>query len=166
MRLSPSLQREFDQFVLLSRDSVRSLLNAALLSRDSDPSQFALWSLVLIATPPAMYAFHQLIDYSARHFQKAAIIEHAIQVDRMFFLLYGMLVAALVAAATWEALLPEWPRPRIAHSGSCRSSSSPTSSPRWAPASSCSCCCSSSARCSRSASARTPPSASPRCCSW
>ena len=107
MRLSPSLQREFDQFVLLSRDSVRSLLNAALLSRDSDPSQFALWSLVLIATPPAMYAFHQLIDYSARHFQKAAIIEHAIQVDRMFFLLYGMLVAALVAAATWEALLPD-----------------------------------------------------------
>ena len=106
-RLSPSLQREFDQFVLLSRDSVRSLLNAALLARDSDPSQFALWSLVLVATPPAMYAFRQLLNYSALGFQKAAIVEHAIQVDRMFFLLYGMLVAALVASATWEALLPD-----------------------------------------------------------
>jgi hypothetical protein len=106
-RLSPPLQHEFDQFVLLSRDSVRSLLNAMLLSRDGDPSQFALWSLVLVATPPAMYAFRQLVNYSALGFQKAAIIEHAIQVDRMFFLIYGMLVAALVAAATWEALLPD-----------------------------------------------------------
>lgn len=105
-RLPPPLQHEFDQFVLLSRDSVRSLLNAALVTRDGDPSQFALWSLVLVATPPAMYAFRQLVNYSALGFQRADIIEHAIQVDRMFFLLYGMLVAALVAAATWEALLP------------------------------------------------------------
>ncbi len=107
MRLPSSLDREFDQFVLLSRDSVRSLLNAALLARDSDPSQFAVWSLVLLGTPPSMYAFRQLVNYSALGFQKAAIIEHAIQVDRMFFVLYGMLVAALVAAATWEALLPD-----------------------------------------------------------
>jgi len=105
-RLPSALLHEFDQFVLLSRDSVRSLLNAALIARDGDPSQFALWSLVLVATPPAMYGFRQLVNYSALGFQKAVIIEHAIQVDRMFFLLYGMLVAALVAAATWEALLP------------------------------------------------------------
>jgi len=93
--------------MLLSRDSVRNLLNSALLARDTDPSQFALWSLVLLATPPAMYAFRQLVNYSALGFQTAAVIEHSIQVDRMFFLLYGMLVAALVAAAMWEALLPD-----------------------------------------------------------
>ncbi|HEU5254872.1 MAG TPA: hypothetical protein VFU28_02715 [Vicinamibacterales bacterium] len=93
--------------MLLSRDSVRNVLNSALLARDTDPSQFALWSLVLLATPPAMYAFRQLVNYSALGFQKTAIIERAIQVDRMFFLLYGMLVAALVAAAMWEALLPD-----------------------------------------------------------
>jgi hypothetical protein len=106
-RLSPSLHHEVNQFVLLSRDSVRSLLNSALFARDSDPSQFALWSLVLLATPPAMYGFSQLVNYSALGFQNAAIIEHSIQVDRMFFVLYGMLVAALVAATTWEALLPD-----------------------------------------------------------
>jgi hypothetical protein len=105
--LPPSIRCEFDQFVLLSRDAVRKLLNAALLARDTDPSQFALWSLVLIATPAAMYGFRQLVNYSALGFQTAAIIEHSIQVDRMFFVLYGMLVAALVAAATWEALLPD-----------------------------------------------------------
>ena len=82
-RLPPSFQHEFDQFALLSRDSVRSLLNTALISRDGDPSQFALWSVVLVATPPAMYAFRQLVNYSALGFQKASIIEHAIQVDRM-----------------------------------------------------------------------------------
>jgi hypothetical protein len=98
---------EFDQFHLLCRGSVRRLLNAALIARDTDSAQFALWALVLVATPPAMYAFRQLINYSALRFQPASIIEHAIQVDRMFFLLYGMVVAALVAAAAWEALLPD-----------------------------------------------------------
>jgi len=82
-------------------------MNAALVARDTDPSQFALWSLVLAATPPAMYAFRQLVRYSALSFQTAAVIERSIQVDRMFFLLYGMLIATLVAAATWEALLPD-----------------------------------------------------------
>jgi hypothetical protein len=101
----PEIER--DQFALLSRDGVRHLLNVALVNREGDPSQFALWSLVLLATPPAMYAFRRLMDYSALRFQRAAVIEHAIQVDRMFFLLYGMLVAAAVAAATWEALLPD-----------------------------------------------------------
>ena len=106
-RLAPWLQHEFDQFGLLSRDSVRRLLDSALLAGDTDPSQFALWSLVLLATPPAMYGFRQLVNYSALGFQSAAVIEHSIQIDRMFFLLYGMLVAALVAAGTWEALLPD-----------------------------------------------------------
>jgi hypothetical protein len=98
---------ELEQFRLLSRDSVRSLLHAALINRDADPAQFALWTGVLVSVPPAMYAFRQLLNYSALRFQTAAIIEQAIQVDRMFFLLYGMLVTAMVAAATWEALLPD-----------------------------------------------------------
>ena len=105
--LPAALGDEFDQFHLLCRGSVRRLLSAALLARDTDAALVATWALVLVATPAAMYAFHQLIDYSALGFQKASIVEHAIQVDRMFFLLYGMVVVALVAAATWEALLPD-----------------------------------------------------------
>jgi len=107
-RALPSfLQAEFDQFMILSRGSVRSLLNAALLARDSDPSQFAIWSLVLLSTPPAMYGFREMVRYSALSYETDAVIEQMIQVDRTFFLLYGMLVAALVAATTWEALLPD-----------------------------------------------------------
>jgi len=107
-RLLPARYRtEFDQFLLLCRGSVSRLLNAALPPRDGDSAQLALWALALVATPSAMYGFRQLVNYSSLGFQKAAIIEHAIQVDRMFFLLYGMVVAALVAAATWEALLPD-----------------------------------------------------------
>jgi hypothetical protein len=100
-------QDEFDQFRLLCRGSVRRLLNAAFLTDDADSAQFALWALVLVATPAAMYAFRELMNYSALRFERVSIVEHAIQVDRMFFLLYGMVVAALVAATTWEALLPD-----------------------------------------------------------
>jgi hypothetical protein len=106
-RLSESAARELDQFTLLSRDSVRSLLNAASMSRDTDPAQFALWGTVLISVPPAMYAFRELLNYSAMRFAPFAVVDLAIQSDRMFFLLYGMLAAALLAAVMWESLLPD-----------------------------------------------------------
>ena len=106
-RLSDSAARELDQFTLLSRDSVGSLLNAASMSRDTDPAQFALWGTVLLALPPAMYAFRQLLRYSALTFAPYAVIDQMIQADRMFFLLYGMLAAALLASVMWEALLPD-----------------------------------------------------------
>jgi hypothetical protein len=105
--LPEPVARELEQFTLLSRDSVRSLLNAASMSRDTDPAQFALWGTVLIAIPPAMYAFRKLLNYSAMRFAPFAVVDRMIQADRMFFLLYGMLAAALLAAVTWEALLPD-----------------------------------------------------------
>ncbi len=105
--IPPRFEREIDQFTLLSRDSVRSLLNAASMSRDTDPAQFALWGTVLLALPPAMYAFRQLFRYSALKFAPYAVIDQMIQADRMFFLVYGMLAAALLASLMWEALLPD-----------------------------------------------------------
>jgi len=46
-RALPSfLQAEFDQFMILSRGSVRSLLNAALLARDSDELERAKTRLI------------------------------------------------------------------------------------------------------------------------
>src|SRR6185503_4404388 len=100
-------EREIDQFTLLSRDSVRNLLNAASMSRDADPAQFALWGTALISLPPAMYAFRELLNYAAMRFAPFAVVDRAIQSDRTFFIVYGMLAAALLAAMLWEALLPD-----------------------------------------------------------
>jgi hypothetical protein len=100
-------EREIDQFTLLSRDSVRRLLSAASMSSETDPAQFALWATVLVSVPPAMYAVRQLLNYSAMRDAPAFFVDLAIQADRMFFVLYGMLAAALLAAVMWEALLPD-----------------------------------------------------------
>jgi hypothetical protein len=102
-----AVAREIEQFKLLSRDSVRRLLSAASMSRETDPAQFALWATVLVSVPPAMYAVHQLLNYSAMRYAPAFFVDLAIQADRMFFVLYGMLAAALLAAVMWEALLPD-----------------------------------------------------------
>ena len=105
--LPDAVAREIEQFKLLSRDSVRRLLSAASVSSETDPAQFALWATVLVSVPPAMYAFRELINYSAMKYSSAVVIDLRIQADRMFFILYGMLAAALLAAVLWEALLPD-----------------------------------------------------------
>lgn len=98
---------EWRQFALLSRDSLRQLLNAAVLARDVDPVQFAIWTTALAATPPALYGFGQMFKYAALRRAPAAVIEQVVLGDRMFFVVYSMLAAALLAALTWEALFPD-----------------------------------------------------------
>ncbi len=103
----PAAAREWRQFRRLSRDSTRHLINAAVLARGADPTQFAIWAVALVATPPAMYAFSGMVKYTALRVRPAAVIEATVLADRLFFVLYGMLAAALLAAVTWEALFPD-----------------------------------------------------------
>ncbi len=100
-------QQEWRQFQILARDGVRTLLNAAMLARDADPAQFALWTTALVATPPAMYAFSQMFKYSLLRGARPDLVERIIMADRMFFIVYGLIAAALLAAATWDALYPD-----------------------------------------------------------
>jgi hypothetical protein len=78
-----------------------------VLARDADPTQFALWTTVVIATPPAMYAFGQPFKYARLALAPAGVIEQVVLSDRTFFVVYGMLAMALLAAMTWEALFPD-----------------------------------------------------------
>jgi hypothetical protein len=95
------------QFAVLWRDALRKLLNAAVLGRDLDPIQFAIWMTALAATPPGMYAFSRMIAYASLRAQPASVIEAVVLRDRMFFVFYGMVATALLAALTWEALFPD-----------------------------------------------------------
>lgn len=54
MTRSESHAVEWRQLQLLMRDSLRKLLNAVVLARDTDPIQFAIWTTVLVATPPSL----------------------------------------------------------------------------------------------------------------
>ncbi|HVZ21013.1 MAG TPA: hypothetical protein VG871_08125, partial [Vicinamibacterales bacterium] len=101
------VMREWRQFQLLARDSLRRLLNAAVLARDGDPWQFAIWATVLVQTPPTMYAISVGAKYAALRRAPAAVAERVLLGDRMFFVFYAMVAAALLASATWDALFPD-----------------------------------------------------------
>jgi hypothetical protein len=99
--------REWRQFRLLVRDSMRRLLNAAMLSRDGDPWQFAIWVTALLATPSFFYAFGQIGKYTALRSAPLRVMAPVIAVDRLFFVVYAIVTAALLAALTWDALVPD-----------------------------------------------------------
>jgi hypothetical protein len=98
--------QEWQQFRLLSRDSVRRLLNTALFSPDADPDQFALWGLALVTVPPFLFSVRQMMMFPFFDRAPAPVVERMVTSGRVFFLAYGMMAAALLAALTWEALFP------------------------------------------------------------
>jgi hypothetical protein len=105
-----ALQREWRQFRLLSRDSVRRLLDQAVMSRESDPMQFALWGAMLAVTPPLALGVRKLMQFAflqAVTAVDATVTGRILDAERVFFVLYGMLAAGLLAALTWEALYPD-----------------------------------------------------------
>lgn len=104
---SPAMQQEWRQFRILAHDSVRKLLNSAMLARDGDPIQFAIWTTALVSTPPALYAFGQVFRYAALRTAPPGVIERILLTDRMFFVVYSLIAAALLAALIWDALYPD-----------------------------------------------------------
>ncbi len=98
--------REWRQFALLSRDRVRAMLDAALFSRDADPVQFALWVGALVTAIPFAFAIQQTFTYATLRTASPDTVELVLFTHRLFFVVYSMLAAALVAALTWEALFP------------------------------------------------------------
>ena len=106
-RVPEVVKRDWRQFRLLSRDGVRQLLDAALFSRDADPMQFALWMLALVSTPATFFAFRQSLAYTALTNAPAELVLQVAMAHRLFFVVYAMIAAALLAALTWEALFPD-----------------------------------------------------------
>jgi hypothetical protein len=107
MTFSGELQRDWRQFRLLSRDSVRRLLSHVVISRDADPVQFALWGTALAMCPPLLFSLRKVAQSEFLVRIPAERFEAMLNADRLFFLVYGMLAAALLAALTWEALYPD-----------------------------------------------------------
>jgi hypothetical protein len=78
-----------------------------MLSRDSDPTQFVIWLLALVATPTAFFAARQVLTYTALVRAPEHVVQMVALQHRLFFITYGMLAAALLAALIWEAVFPD-----------------------------------------------------------
>ena len=105
--VTPALRHEWHQFRLLSRDSVRRLLDSVLVARDADPMLFALWFMALAMTPPLLVAAPKIIQFTYLKLAPAEMVLQIATAERAFFVLYGMLATALLAALTWDALFPD-----------------------------------------------------------
>jgi hypothetical protein len=99
-------REEVLQFRLLVRLSLGRMLHAAVGSRDVDAVQFAIWSFALVATPPLFYAAKTMRTYML-HPRIPELLERTVLLDRLFFIVYMMLAAALLAAVLWNALFPD-----------------------------------------------------------
>ena len=100
-------EREWRQFRLLSRDSFKRLLDSVLVARDADPMLFALWGLALVMTPPLITAIKKAAGYAFLVRAPPEVVERIVVGDRLYFVVYGMLASALLAAMTWDALFPD-----------------------------------------------------------
>ncbi|HUE86306.1 MAG TPA: hypothetical protein VMO26_09535 [Vicinamibacterales bacterium] len=105
--MKAQLRRDWHQLRLLSKDGVRHLIDTALLSRDSDPTQFVIWLLALVATPTAFFAARQVHTYTVLMRAPEELVQLVALQHRLFFITYGMLAAALLAALIWEAVFPD-----------------------------------------------------------
>jgi hypothetical protein len=103
------VRRDWQQFRLLWRDAVKQLIDTALLSREADPMQFALWMLALVATPTAFFAMRQINTFTELLVVQASIevVQRVALAHRLFFVTYAMLTSTLLASLLWEALFPD-----------------------------------------------------------
>jgi hypothetical protein len=101
--------REWRQFKLLVRDSWRRLLQSLVFARDADPLPFLIWGVALAMTPPLVTSLNRVLRYGTATVAAAdpAAIAAILTRDRLFFVIYGMLALALLAALIWDALFPD-----------------------------------------------------------
>jgi hypothetical protein len=101
--------REQRQFALLYRYGKRRLLQGLAFSSQSDPLQFLFWAMALVVMPVLVTAAVRPIRYDMA--AAAGITPEGVEAllgrDRLFFVMYGMLAAALLAALLWDALFPD-----------------------------------------------------------
>jgi hypothetical protein len=99
--------REWRQLTLLTRDATRRLLNSAVVARDADPVQIALWVVALATTLPLLGAVGRLTQYPLLVYMADGDAARTILMHRLFYVMYAMLTSALLAAFTWDAMFPD-----------------------------------------------------------
>ena len=104
-RITPSAGTR-RQFRLLVRASIRHLLTHVTAARDADPVNVAIWLTALATAPALLFAVRNAIDYPFLLPLPPEAAARALLTDRVFFVLYGMLTAALLASLVWEVLVP------------------------------------------------------------
>jgi hypothetical protein len=105
--LAPPATPERRQLLRLVRLSLRRMQDAALASRDVDADQFVLWGAALLMTPLFFTTLIWTSRYPWLRRRSLELLHDAVIADRLFFVVWPMLIMWLVGALLWEALFPD-----------------------------------------------------------
>jgi hypothetical protein len=108
---SADLERR--QFRQLVRLSFGRLIDAALASREVAAEYFVIWSAALLLTPPLFYTVQRTSAYPWIRRRSLDALQQVALTDRLFFVVWSMLAAMLIASVLWDALLPDKTDQRI-----------------------------------------------------
>jgi hypothetical protein len=95
------------QFVRLVRLSFGRLMDAALASREVAAEYFVLWSAALLLVPPVFYTVQRTSAYPWIRRRSLEALQQVALTDRLFFVVWSMLAAMLIASVLWDALFPD-----------------------------------------------------------
>lgn len=107
LRLASTATRPRRQFLRLVRLSLRRMQDAALASRDVDADQFVLWGAALLVTPLFFTTLTWTSRYPWLRRRSLELLHDAVIADRLFFVVWPMIVMWLVGALIWDSLFPD-----------------------------------------------------------
>lgn len=83
------------------------LMDAALASREVAAEYFVIWSAALLLTPPLFYTVQRASMYPWIRRRSLELLQETALTDRLFFVVWSMLAAMLIASVLWDALFPD-----------------------------------------------------------
>jgi hypothetical protein len=83
------------------------LMDAALASREVAAEYFVIWSAALLLVPPLFYAVQRTSVYPWIRRRSLDALQTVALTDRLFFVVWSMLAAMLIASVLWDALFPD-----------------------------------------------------------
>lgn len=95
------------QWTRLLRMSFGRLMDAALASREVAAEYFVIWSAALLLMPPVFYTVQRASAYPWIRRRSIDLLQQFALTDRLFFVVWSMLAAMLIAAVLWDALSPD-----------------------------------------------------------
>ena len=82
-------------------------MDAALGSREIAAEHFVIWGGALVATPTLLYVVRTTSAYPFLRWRSLEALQMVALGDRLFFIVWAMLVGMLLVSLLWEGLYPD-----------------------------------------------------------
>lgn len=95
------------QAALLVKQAFGRLMDTAVASREVAAEYFVIWTVTLLTLPPVFYTVQRTSMYPWIRRRSIEALQQVALTDRLFFVIWSMLAAMLLASVLWDALVPD-----------------------------------------------------------